>query len=48
MLRDMQFKTDGTYYPDKTIFDLEKRFWEKNCKELKEQRMKARKKYNKR
>ena len=48
VLRDMQFKTDGTYYPDKTIFDFEKRFWEKNCVELRENRMKARKRYNKR
>ena len=48
VLRDMQFKTDGTYYPDKTIFDFEKRFWEKNCEELRENRMKARKRYNKR
>jgi hypothetical protein len=48
VLRQMQFSTDGTYYPDRTIFDFEKRFWEKNCDELRENRMKARKKYNKR
>lgn len=48
VLRQMQFSTDGTYYPNKTIFDFEKRFWEKNCEELKENRMKAREKYNKR
>ena len=47
MLREMQFQTDGTYYPEKTIFDFEKRFWEKNCEELREQRMNARRKYNK-
>ena len=47
MLRNMQHQTDGTFYPDKTIFDMEKQFWEKNCNELKEKRMKARKKYNK-
>lgn len=47
ILRDMQWQTDGTYYPEKTIFDFEKRFWEKNCNELKERRMKAREKYNK-
>lgn len=47
-LRQMQFSTDGTYYPNKTIFDFEKRFWEKNIDELREKRMKARKQYNKR
>ena len=44
----MQFNTDGTYYPDKTIFDFEKRFWNNQRDELKEKRMTARKKYNKR
>ena len=48
VLRDMQFKTDGMYQSGRTIFDFEKRFWEKNCDELKNNRMKARKKYNKR
>lgn len=48
LLREMQFQTDGTFYSDLTIFDLDKRFWEKNREKLKEQRMYARKKYNRR
>ena len=48
LLRDMQFRTDGTYYTDRTIFDLEKKFWEKNNQKLREMRMEARKKYSKR
>jgi hypothetical protein len=44
----MQWETDGYYYPDETIFDLEKRFWNKIRDELTEKRMKAREKYNKR
>ena len=47
-LHTMQWQTDGCYYPNETIFDLEKQFWEKTRNELKEKRMKARKKYNKR
>ena len=45
-LRNMQHRTDGTYYPNKTIFDFEKRFWEHNIGRLKDERMKAREKYN--
>lgn len=47
-LRDMQYQTDGMYYPNETIFDIERGFWKKHQKELKEQRMRAREKYNKR
>lgn len=45
-LRELQHCTDGYYNNGKTVFDYEKRFWEKNCEVLKENRMKARKKYN--
>lgn len=48
ILRTMQHSTDGTYYPNETIFDCEKQFWQKNIDELKRKRMGARKKYNKR
>jgi hypothetical protein len=48
VLRDMQYQTDGYYYPNETIFDLEKQFWDKSRIELKDKRMKARLKYNKR
>ena len=41
-LREMQHQTDGYYQNGKTIFDYEKDFWEMNCDELREQRMKAR------
>ena len=47
-LHTMQWQTDGTYYPDETIFDIEKQFWNRIRDELKEKRMNARKKYNKR
>lgn len=47
-LHSMQWETDGTYYPNETIFDIEKQFWNKIRDELKEKRMNARKKYNKR
>ena len=43
-LRQMQHQCDGYYQNGKTIFDYEKRFWEDNCKELREQRMNARRK----
>ena len=46
-LRDMQHQTDGYYQNGKTIFDFEKRFWENNIESLKQKRMEARKKYNK-
>lgn len=46
-LRDMQYKTDGTYYPDESIFQCEHRFWQAHQKELREKRLKAREKYNK-
>lgn len=47
-LREYQHQTDGYYKNEKTIFDLEKDFWEMNCSQLRENRMKARKKYSKR
>lgn len=47
-LRDMQYQCDGYYQNEKTIFDFEKQFWEKHRNELKEKRMNARKRYNKR
>lgn len=47
-LRDMQYRCDGYYSNNKTIFDYEKNFWKKHQKELEEKRMEARKKYNKR
>lgn len=46
-LHTMQWETDGMYYPNETIFDIEKQFWNKIRDELKEKRMMARKKYNK-
>lgn len=46
-LHSMQWETDGMYYPNETIFDIEKQFWNKIRDELKEKRMMARKKYNK-
>lgn len=42
-LRIMQKQTDGYYQNKKTIFDFEKRFWEQNCEQLKQQRMETRK-----
>lgn len=45
-LHAMQWETDGYYYPNQTIFDIEKQFWEKTTDELKEKRMRARDKYN--
>ena len=47
-LRNMQHLTDGYYANGKTIFDFEKDFWEMNCDNLREERMKAREKYKKR
>lgn len=47
-LYSMQWQTDGCYYPNETIFDIEKQFWEKRQSELKEKRLKAREKYRKR
>lgn len=47
-LHSMQWETDGTYYPNETIFDIEKQFWNKIRTELKQKRMDARVKYNKR
>ena len=43
-LRDMQYETDGSYYPNETIFDCEKKFWKKHLIELKNKRMEARRK----
>lgn len=48
ILRDMQYQTDGKFYPTETIFDVEKSFWKKYQKGLEKKRMEARKKYNKR
>lgn len=45
-LRDMQFQTDGYFQYQMSIMDFDKRFWLKQHEELKGQRMKARKKYN--
>lgn len=47
-LRDMQFKTDGYYQYEMSVMDFDKRFWLKHHEELRENRMKARAKYNKR
>jgi len=47
MLRDMQYQTDGTYYPNESIFDCEKKFWLEHQEELREKRMNARKRFNK-
>ena len=47
-LHAMQWETDGYFRPNETIFDLEKQFWLKIQDELKEKRMLAREKYNKR
>ena len=46
ILREMQHSCDGYYQNGKTIFDYEKQFWEKNCDDLKQKRMDARRKYN--
>lgn len=48
ILREMQFQTDGYYHSGNTIMDFDKRFWEDNCQELKNNRMRAREKYSKR
>ena len=47
-LRQLQHKTDGYYHSGKTIFEFEQRFWNENLDILKNNRMKAREKYNKR
>ena len=47
-LRSMQLSTDGYYQNGMSIFDFEKKFWLRNHNELKDKRMEARKKYNKR
>ena len=47
-LRQMQLQTDGTFLKDKSVFELEHKFWLKKHDELREKRMNARKKYNKR
>ena len=46
-LRDMQFNCYGSFYPNETIFDVEKGFWKKHHKQLRENMLKARKKFNK-
>ena len=47
-LHSMQWETDGCFRPNETIFDIEKQFWNKINSELKQKRMDARKRYNKR
>jgi len=47
-LRKMQVMTDGYYDHGLSIFDFDKKFWLKQRKELKDKRMAARRKYNKR
>lgn len=44
----MQSKTDGYYQNGKSIYEIENKFWIKQHSQLKENRMKAREKYNKR
>jgi len=46
-LRHMQMQTDGMYYPYKSIFGFDEQFWKKNHEQLEQNRMEARKKYNK-
>ena len=46
-LRKMQQSTDGYYQDGMSIFDFDKRFWLKQQETLKQERMRARKKYNK-
>jgi hypothetical protein len=47
-LNKMQQQTDGYYQNGKSIFDFEKKFWIRQHDRLKDKRMKARMKYNKR
>ena len=47
-LREMQSKTDGYYQNGKSIYEFENKFWIRQHPQLKENRMKAREKYNKR
>lgn len=47
-LREMQSKTDGYYQNGKSIYEFENKFWIRQHSQLKENRMKAREKYNKR
>ena len=47
-LNKMQQQTDGYYQNGKSIFDFEKKFWIRQHDKLRDERMKARKKYNKR
>lgn len=47
-LRDMQYQSEGTYLKDKSVFELEHKFWLKHQDRLKEQRRKAKARYNKR
>lgn len=47
-LRKLQHSTDGYFQYDKSIFDFERDFWEQNHEILKQNRMNARQKYNKR
>ena len=47
-LREMQSKTDGYYQNGKSIYEFENKSWIRQHPQLKENRMKAREKYNKR
>ena len=47
-LRNLQHQTDGYYQNGKTIFEYEKKFWDNKQEELKNNRMNARERYNKR
>lgn len=44
-LREMQFQTDGYYNHGESIFEYDKKFWLRNHKELRDQRLQAREKY---
>ena len=44
----MQYQSEGTYLKDKSVFELEHKFWLKHQDRLKEQRRKAKARYNKR
>ena len=43
-LRKLQDNTDGYYQNGKTIYQYEHKFWENKCKQLKQQRLDARRK----
>lgn len=45
-LREMQFNCYGSYFPNETLFDVEKGFWKKHHTELREKMLEARNKFN--